>query len=124
MNEDAIRNRRHPRISKELPVQMTSIDAERDPRTGEPCFRNIREQTANLSRGGVFVRTRDALTPGNRVLVQFHVPGRGDVEAIGRVAWSRTTLAGEPREDCGVGISFEESELDHLLEDEDALRSE
>ena len=120
MDENATRNRRYPRISKELPVQMTSIDAERDPRTGEPCFRNIRERTANLSRGGVFVRTRDGLTPGNRVLVQFHVPGRGEVEAIGRVAWSRSALTGAARNDEGVGISFDGDVLERLLDDDEA----
>ena len=49
--------RRHPRVPVELPVRLSTIDPEIDPRTGRPYFRASREMCANLSRGGLFIRT-------------------------------------------------------------------
>jgi uncharacterized protein (TIGR02266 family) len=90
-----------------MPVRISTIDPETDPRTGRPYFRATREYCANLSRGGAFIRTSDPLSPGRRVLVEIHVPEGQPVEAIGRVAWSKTVLStsGDP-EDSGVGVEF------------------
>jgi hypothetical protein len=41
------------------------------------------------------------------VLVEIHVPEGEPIEAIGRVAWSKTVLTtGGSKEDSGVGIEF------------------
>jgi len=99
--------RRHPRVPVQVPVRLSTIDPETDPRTGRPFFRASRETCANLSRGGAFIRTGDPLSPGRRVLVEIHVPDGEPIETIGRVAWSKTVLqpGGQPGE-SGVGVEF------------------
>ena len=107
MSETKSHRRRHRRIAVHMPVRISTIDAETDPRTGRPYFRATREYCANLSRGGAFIRTSDPLSPGRRVLVEIHIPEGEPIEAIGRVAWSKTVLtsSGDP-EDSGVGVEF------------------
>jgi len=107
--------RRHRRIAVHMPVRISTIDPETDPRTGRPYFRATREYCANLSRGGAFIRTSDPLSPGRRVLVEIHMPDGEPVEAVGRVAWSKTVLtsSGDP-EDSGVGVEFLGSAKDQL----------
>ena len=107
MSESKSRQRRHRRIAVHMPVRISTIDPETDPRTGRPYFRATREYCANLSRGGAFIRTSDPLSPGRRVLVEIQVPEGKPVEAIGRVAWSKTVLktSGDP-EGSGVGVEF------------------
>jgi uncharacterized protein (TIGR02266 family) len=115
MSENDKGRRRHRRIAVHMPVRISTIDAETDPRTGRPYFRATREYCANLSRGGAFIRTADPLSPGRRVLVEIHMPEGEPIEAIGRVAWSKTVLAtsGEA-EDSGVGVEFLGSSGDQL----------
>lgn len=98
--------RRHPRIPVRVPVRMSTIDPELDPRTGRPCFRATHEMCANLSRGGAFIRTDDPLAPGHRVLVEITMPGGGIVETLGRVAWSKSVLGPGGRVENGVGVEF------------------
>lgn len=107
MDESFVTKRRHPRVSVHVPVRVSTIDPEIDPRTGRPFFRATREYCANLSRGGAFIRTNDPLSPGRRVLVEIHVPEGELIETIGRVAWSKSVLqpSGELGE-CGVGVEF------------------
>ena len=99
--------RRHLRVAVHVPVRVSTIDPETDPRTGRPFFRASREYCANLSRGGAFIRTRDPLSPGHRVLVEIHMPESDPIETIGRVAWVKTVLGPglEPHE-SGVGVEF------------------
>jgi len=98
-----------------MPVRISTIDPETDPRTGRPYFRATREYCANLSRGGAFIRTTDPLSPGRRVLVEIHMPEGEPVEAVGRVAWSKTVLTPSgDREDSGVGVEFLGSSGDQL----------
>ena len=115
MSENKSPQRRHRRVAVHMPVRISTIDPETDPRTGRPYFRATREYCANLSRGGAFIRTSDPLSPGRRVLVEIHVSEGEPVEAIGRVAWSKTVLttSGDP-EDSGVGVEFLGSSGDRL----------
>ncbi len=115
MSESDRKQRRHRRIAVHMPVRISTIDPETDPRTGRPYFRATREYCANLSRGGVFIRTSDPLSPGRRVLVEIHVPEGEPIEAIGRVAWSKTVLtrSGDP-DGSGVGVEFLGSSADQL----------
>jgi len=108
MDEDpADRRRRHRRVMTELPVRISTIEADRDPWTGRPFFRSSQETCANLSRGGAFVRTGELLEPGRRVLLEISLPNGSQVETIGRVAWTKRTLERRGADlDTGVGVEF------------------
>ncbi len=116
--------RRHERIDTSLPVRVSTIEADRDPWTGRPYFRTSQEMCANLSRGGAFVRTGELLEPGKRVLLEISLPNGSQVEAIGRVAWTKRAL--EPRSselDTGVGIEFIGGSASQLMALEDYVES-
>lgn len=105
MDDDS--RRRYPRVEAVIPVRVSTIEADRDPWTGRPYFRSSLEVCANLSRGGAFVRTGELLEPGRRVLLEISLPNGSQVEAIGRVAWTKRTLEKCGAElDTGVGIEF------------------
>ncbi|HKX45359.1 MAG TPA: PilZ domain-containing protein, partial [Planctomycetota bacterium] len=88
-------------------MRISTIDAETDPETGKPYFLHAAEVCENLSRGGLFVLTHEAVRPGSRLLVELELPGSGEVQAIGRVAWSRAVPAASGVEQRpGIGIEF------------------
>ena len=100
-------SRRHERIDTSLPVRVSTIESDTDPWTGRPYFRTSQETCSNLSRGGAFVRTGELLEPGKRVLLEISLPNGAQVEAIGRVAWTKRTMEQRGAEiDAGVGIEF------------------
>ena len=99
-----------PRISVRMRARISTIDPETDPFTGKLFFRTSDETCANVSRGGAFVSMRETIPPGRRLLVELEIPGGRQIQAVGRVAWTRTTMAtempaGEDRE-SGIGIQF------------------
>lgn len=95
--------RRHPRVPLRVPVDVSTIDPETDPRTGRPYFRECRELCGNLSTGGMFIATSDPPRPGRRLIVRIHDPeGMPPIEALARVAWQKP---GAP-EPGGVGVEF------------------
>ena len=99
-----------------------TIDPEPDPRTGRPFFRASRELCANISEGGVCIRTTDPLSPGRRVLVQIDLPQGEAIEAVGRIAWSRAILGAEGRvTGSGVGVEFLGGATDQLAALDDFL---
>jgi len=57
--------------------------------------------SANLSKGGLFLETDEALPQGTRLAVRVVVPGHGPT-IEGEVAWVRTREQGTP----GVGVRF------------------
>jgi uncharacterized protein (TIGR02266 family) len=115
MSDYETRQRRYRRVAVHMPVRISTIDPETDSRTGRPYFRATREYCVNLSRGGAFIRTSDPLSPGRRVLVEIHVPEGEPVEAVARVAWSKTVLtSGGDSGDSGVGVEFLGSSKDQL----------
>jgi len=125
MSDPFDKARRHPRLRLQVPVRLSTIDAEKDPRTGRRYFRSSHEVCANLSRGGAFVVTQDPPAPGRRLLVEIHVPNREPIATIGRVAWSKR-IVGAPSEadESGVGIEFigapaSLAALDQLLTNEE-----
>jgi len=99
-------NRREPRLPANLPVRLLTIDPETDPGSGRPFFRSTRAWTGNLSRGGLFVHTREPLAPGRRVLVEIGLPD-GAVEAVGRVAWARRVSTPEGHRDAESGVGLQ-----------------
>lgn len=132
---DYSERRRHSRVSSKLKVRLSTIEPERDPWTGRPFFRATQERCANVSRGGAFIDTAEPLPPGRRLLLEFHLPDGRQLEAIGRVAWSKKIM--NPREhdsDAGIGVEFLGGSPAHFsaleqyikreLESTDAPRSE
>jgi Tfp pilus assembly protein PilZ len=105
---DAHQNRRrHPRITAQLAVRISTIEPERDPWTGRPFFRASHETCANVSRGGAFVHTSEPLTPGRRILLEFELPDGAELEAIGRVAWTKRVMSPHERDrQAGIGVEF------------------
>jgi uncharacterized protein (TIGR02266 family) len=114
--------RQHERVHAQLPVRIATIDPETDRWTGRPFFRNCREWSGNLSAGGLFVRTREPIHPGRRVLVEVSLPGGESIEAVGRVAWTRAALRGNDA-DAGIGLEFVGAAADSLARLERFLRA-
>jgi PilZ domain len=110
MNSEASRNRRFERVDLRARVQLTSLDPERDPRTGVPTLWESDELCETLSLGGAFIRTVDPPAKGRRVLLQIHLPSGESVERVGRVAWTRVSLRGA--RETGVGVEFVATEAD------------
>jgi uncharacterized protein (TIGR02266 family) len=103
MNDFAA-TRRHPRFALQVPVEVSTIDPEIDPRTGRPYFRECRELCGNLSTGGMFIASADPPGPGRRLLLRIHTPdGAPPIEAIARVAWRKPEVG---MEQPGVGVEF------------------
>jgi len=96
--------RREPRVALSAPVRISTIDPERDPGTGRPFFRSSSEVCSNVSRTGLFIQTAEPLEPGRRLLVELTLPGGEDIDAVGRVAWVKKSLA--PSSERGVGIEL------------------
>ncbi len=59
---------RFPRVATAVPVRVSTVDPETDPNDGKLFFRSSEETTANLSRGGAFVRSWEPLAAGRRVV--------------------------------------------------------
>jgi hypothetical protein len=125
MSDANPRQRRHPRVPVTLPVRISTIDPEIDPRTGRPCYRASRELCVNLSRGGLFIHTAEPIAPGRRILVEMHFPDGSPLEAVGRVAWSKRVLGARddaPRD--GIGVEFIGAPPDHFTALADFLAQE
>ena len=107
MSDQTPSQRRYRRVHATLPVRVATIESEQDPYTGRPFFRALQETCANISRGGAFVRTNEPLRPGRRVLLELSLPSGAQVEALGRVAWTKRVITPDGSEaDSGVGIEF------------------
>jgi hypothetical protein len=97
--------RRHQRVALRVPVDVSTIDPERDPHTGRPFFRTCQELCGNLSTGGIFIATAEPPSPGRRLLVRIHTPDGRAIETLGRVAW-RAHGPGPGVPERGVGVEF------------------
>lgn len=102
---DASSTRRHQRVALRVPVDVSTIDPERDPRTGRPYFRDCQELCGNLSTGGMFIATAEPPSPGRRLLLRIHTPDGAAIETVARVAW-RARSAGPGASERGVGVEF------------------
>ncbi len=74
------------------------------------------DYTVNVSRGGMFIRTRSAYEAGQTMSLSFHVPGLSEpVRLQGRVAHHTFGAAGE---EGGIGVEFtdiDEASRDMLI---------
>lgn len=101
------------RVATAVPVRVSTVDPEVDPTTGRTFFRTAKETTANLSRGGAYVRTWEPLAAGRRVILTLDFSERQDgsqeLQLVGKVAWTRRELtpgAGSRLEQPGYGVEF------------------
>ncbi len=89
-NAGLLQRRGDTRTDATLQVELTAIDASRDPATGELYFATSPdERTENLSRRGMCVRCDRPPAIGTRVLLQVRLPGERPVDVIGRTRWTR-----------------------------------
>lgn len=114
------RQQRHQRVATAVPVRISTVDPETDPDTGKLFFRSAEETTANLSRGGAFLRSWEPLEAGRRVIVSIDVPSGGELQLAARVVWTRRELRRTKSDDLdapGYGLEFfgsSSTELDRL----------
>ena len=110
---DEQKSKPDPRVSVQMPIRISTIDAEIDPRSGRRFFRASSETCANISRSGAFVPTEETLSPGRRLLVELELPGGKTVQRMGRVVWARTGSAPKTPGGSGlvpgIGIEFAEA---------------
>jgi hypothetical protein len=124
MPEQALQDRRrHRRVRVDASIRLSTIDAEIDPWTGRSFFRAWEERCANVSRGGLLVRSRERLAPGRRLLLELDLPDGPSVEAIARVAWTHPASPAEEGDPgFGLGIEFLGGVPDHMARLESFLR--
>jgi Tfp pilus assembly protein PilZ len=125
MSDQTPSQRRYRRVHASLPVRVATIESENDPYTGRPFFRALQETCANVSRGGAFVKTNEPLAPGRRVLLELSLPSGAQVEAVGRVAWTKRVITPDGSEaDSGIGIEFLGGASEHFSALEQFLNRE
>ena len=85
-----LQRRADARREASLSVELTSIDASRDPATGALYFATSPdERTENLSRRGMCLRCERPPAIGARMLIQVRIPGEAPVDVIGQARWTR-----------------------------------
>jgi hypothetical protein len=89
----AVQRRAELRTSLSLRAERTTIDAVRDPITGE-LYYDIADddETQNLSRRGLCIRCERPPEVGTRVLVQLRLPGEAPIDVVGLTRWSRVVF--------------------------------
>jgi len=67
------------------------------------------EYTTNISRGGIFIETREPLPEGTVVEMKFQPPGADEpIEVSGKVVWTNPWRDDEDNPNPGMGIQWEE----------------
>ena len=102
-----------PRVATAIPIRIATVDAETDPSTGRTFFRSASETTANLSRGGAYVRSWEPLAAGRTVVITIDLPSeRGEaqeLQLVGEVVWTRRGVRPTRNgalEPAGYGVEF------------------
>jgi len=77
----------------------------------------FRTYTANVSSGGLFIKTENPLGPGQQFLVKLQLPDVPDPLQIKcEVIWTRKRESSKPNSPPGMGVKFSEiSERDHKV---------
>ena len=77
----------------------------------------LRTYTANVSSGGLFIKTENPLVPGQQFLVKLQLPDVPDPLRIKcEVVWIRTRENSKPNQPPGMGVRFcEISKRDHKV---------
>ena len=100
---------RFQRVAMSVPVRISTVDPETDPRTGKSFFRSAEETTANLSKGGAYLRSWEPLGAGCRVIVTIDLSSSEQLQLSARVVWTRRELRPSPTdtvEEPGYGVEF------------------
>ncbi len=100
---------RYPRVATSVPIRISTVDPETDPTTGKLFFRSAEETIANLSRGGVYLRSWEPLEAGRRVIVAIELNSGKEIQLAGHVVWTRRQLRHDPAQDIeapGYGVEF------------------
>ena len=74
------KEQRYRRVQVSVGIRISTIDPETDPATGRPYFRTSEETCANVSRGGAYVETTEAISPGRRLLLEIELPGGASLD--------------------------------------------
>ena len=77
-NDSTAKRQGHRRVSARIPIRISTIDPEKDPKTGKLFFFTSDEFSSDLSRGGAFVVTPELIEPGKN---GWLVPA-GSLEAL------------------------------------------
>lgn len=106
---------RHRRLSLRVKARISTVDAVRDPLTGDRYYRVSEETCANLSQGGAFVATHQPIGRDCRVMLELELPDGQNLQTIGRIVWSRSEveLPGVAKKSdrvSGIGIAFTRAE--------------
>ncbi len=113
------KQQQHRRVSVRVPIRISTVDPDRDARSGKLYFFTSDEVSANISRSGAFVATPENLEPGRRVLVEIGIPNGSNIQTLGRVVWKRLgsgRVDVSPATRPGVGIEFTGGRSDQLNE--------
>ncbi len=98
--KETANNRRHPRAPLLSIVQCELSGG-----------RTLTAASGNVSRGGLFISTNQAVPAGQSARVRFRLPYPGhNVEQTARVVWSRATDA-SPEAPAGIGLEFQDLPL-------------
>ena len=66
--------------------------------------------TLDISEGGMFLKTSDFFTVGEKLVIELEIPGiKGTLKAKGKVAWATPAIQRDARPDLpGCGVEFTE----------------
>lgn len=94
--DDDLGRRQHLRSPVELRVEYFLLD------------KFIADYTRNISKGGVFIRSKQQLEVGTEIAFRLHVPPLEEPLALrGRVAWVRDEVsAADAGKAAGMGVEF------------------
>ena len=99
MNENNLEDKRQfPRIDVEQTIRFR-VESSKEMRTG---------RIENISGGGVLLYTRELLKPGEKISVEFKLPGNiGHVMGTATVAWARSASDSPYESSHWAGIQFD-----------------
>ena len=77
----------------------------------------VRAYTADVSTGGLFIKTENPLPPGHQFQLKLQVPGVSEaLEIKCEVLWARKRESSTPEKPPGMGVKFIEiSERDYVF---------
>lgn len=106
MTESRSNRRQYLRYRVRLPARISSLSPVRNRKTGTSQFQFTDELCADLSLGGAFIAMSEPIDPGQRLLIEFHLPSARPLETLARV--TRSTRDTRPSQ-TGIGIAFEQT---------------
>ena len=80
--------------------------------------------TLDISESGMFLKTSDYFTVGEKLDIEFEIPGlKSTLKAKGKVTWATSTIQRDSKPDLpGCGIEFTEINEDSLSQLNDYIK--